>query len=89
MEPILDPDDEGSMEGGPYIDIPPLGEDGERDFMDQRKLFDDLSNIAGIDNKRFEHLVETKLQQYSNHKNKEEFCKSATPGEVAALIAAV
>ena len=95
MEPLPDSDDEGAMSGGnltesgAVIDIPMLDVDESRDFMDQKKLFDDLSNILGIDNKRFEHLVETKFQQFKDYKSKEEFCRTAPVDQVLVLISAV
>jgi hypothetical protein len=71
------------------IEIPELQEDGKRQFHDMKSLYEELSNVVGIDSKRFMHLVETKLPDFAEFKDKDNFCLRATEDQVLALIRAV
>ena len=71
------------------IEIPELQEDGKRDFHDMKTLYEELSNVAGIDSKRYMHLVETKFPEFAEFKDKDNFCLRATEDQVIALIRAV
>jgi hypothetical protein len=74
---------------GPEIEVPELQEDGKRDFHDMKTLYEELSNVVGIDSKRFMHLVETKLPEFAEFKDKDNFCLRATEDQVIALIRAI
>jgi hypothetical protein len=71
------------------IDITELQEDGTREFHDVKSLYEDLSTVIGIDSKRFAHLVETKLTDFSEFRDKEDFCARATPEQIEVLINAI
>ena len=92
--PQADPDD-GSLEGGgsepldSLIEIPELQEDGKREFHDMKSLYEELSTVLSIDSKRFMHLVETKMPEFSEFKDKDDFCLRATEDQVIALIRAI
>jgi hypothetical protein len=92
-EPVDDLD--GALQGGgsesleTLIEIPELQEDGKREFHDMKSLYEELSTVISIDSKRFLHLVETKMPEFSEFKDKDDFCLRATEDQVIALIGAI
>jgi hypothetical protein len=80
MEPVA---------GDNQIEIPELMDTGKRDFEDCRNLFHDLANIFGVDNKRFEILVNSKVPELKKFKDRDQFCLEATIEEVQSLIDAL
>jgi len=67
------------------IEVPETVE-GKRSFDGVKSLFEDISNMAGIDNHRFEQLISTKLPQFQKYRTKEDFCYKATKDEINTLL---
>jgi len=56
-----------------------------RRFNELKQLYDDLKNIAGIDNKVYEVLV-GKFPEFQQYRSREDFCMRASVGEINYLL---
>lgn len=68
-----------------HIDVPDLV-DGKRSFDQVKSLFEELTNVAGIDNKAFESLINTKFPQFQHYRIKEDFCYKGEKSEINTLL---
>jgi hypothetical protein len=59
---------------------------GRRPFDEVKLLYEEISTIAGVDNNMFASIIENKLPQFQQYKNKEEFCYAASKSEINTLL---
>ena len=65
------------------IEVTPLGKMGQRSFDGIKQLFEDMQNIAGVDNNMYRKLLEQdRFDRFRIHTDREQFCFHATPEEV-------
>jgi len=85
----FDKETEPEPEDNKYgIEVPETVE-GKRTFDQVKTLFEDMSNMAGVDNNTFEQLINTKFPEYQTYRTKEDFCYKATKAEINALLNSV
>lgn len=94
MEPNTGFDDPGSeIEEG--VDINKFGivvpnlVDGKRAFDVTKTLFEDMANMAGVDNKVYETLITTKFPEFQQYRTKEDFCYKAPAEDINRLLNSV
>lgn len=75
-------DEEENKQG---IEIPEMVE-GKRTFDQVKALFEDMSNMAGVDNNTFEQLITTKFPEFQKYRTKEDFCFKASKAEINTLL---
>jgi hypothetical protein len=67
------------------IEVPDLV-DGKRGFEQVKTLFEEMSNVAGIDNNAYDIMVKTKFPQFQQYRVKEDFCYKAPTTDINTLL---
>lgn len=67
------------------IEVPELV-DGKRSFEQVKTLFEEMASQAGLDNKAYESMVNTKFPQFQKYRTKEDFVYQAPAFEVNTLL---
>lgn len=74
------------QEGNKFeIEIPDLV-DGKRPFEEVKRLYEELSTKAGVDNSAYDTLVRTKFPQFQKYRTKDDFCYMAETSEINELL---
>lgn len=68
------------------IEVTELPEEGQRAFEEAQNIYDEVGNVAGIDNKRFVMLVEERFPNLRQYPDREQFCFRATKREINSLL---
>lgn len=69
------------------IEIPQLPEGSDtRDFDAVKSLYEAFSDIAGIDNRGFQGIINSSFPEFKRFRTKEQFCREATVEEIHILL---
>jgi uncharacterized protein (UPF0335 family) len=58
----------------------------KRPFEEVKDLFDELSSVAGLDNKRYSNLIQTKFTDLQKYPDREALCFQASKAEINNLL---